>query len=182
MRSDAMHLAPRPAGAAPLPALSTQPAPAHAAATAAAISRHAQRDGALLPLLHDVQAQLGFIPPACVNQIAQALNLSRAEVHGVITYYPHFRSCTPAPHRLEVCRAEACQAMGGDALAEHAQARLGCGFHERDAAGAIDLEPVYCLGLCAQSPAVALDGRPHARMNAQRLDRLLDSLKNGEAA
>lgn len=146
------------------------------ACTAALIAAHAGRPGALLPLLHAIQDTLGFIAPASVGAIAQALNLSRAEVHGVITYYPHFRTAAPARHTLEVCRAESCQAMGGDALAAHIQQRLGCAFHEVDASRAVGLEAVYCLGLCAQSPAIAIDGIAHARMTPARIDRLLDPL------
>ena len=154
---------------------------ADACTTAALIAAHAGQPGALLPLLHAIQDALGFIAPASVGAIAQALNLSRAEVHGVITYYPHFRTAAPARHTLEVCRAESCQAMGGDALAAHIQQRLGCDFHGADANGAVSLEAVYCLGLCAQSPAVAIDGIAHARMTPSRIDRLLDPLLAGPA-
>nr|WP_244193967.1 formate dehydrogenase subunit gamma [Bordetella genomosp. 12] len=136
--------------------------------------RHAGQPGALLPLLHDVQHALGHIPAHTVALIAQALSLSRAEVHGVITFYPDFRSEPGARHRLQICRAEACQAMGGEALAAHALSRLGCDFHGQTADGAYALEPAYCLGLCAQSPALMLDGRPYARMTPARLDGLID--------
>ncbi|MGU9992686.1 formate dehydrogenase subunit gamma [Bordetella avium] len=137
-------------------------------------ARFADQPGALLPLLHALQEELGCIPPETVGVLAEALSLSRAEVHGVITFYPHFRTEPAGRHVLQICRAEACQAMGGDALAAHAQARLGCDFHARSADGAFTLEPAYCLGLCAQSPALMLDGRPHARMTPARLDRLID--------
>ncbi|QEI09189.1 formate dehydrogenase subunit gamma [Pigmentiphaga aceris] len=152
------------------------PGSADSCTTAALIAAHAGQAGALLPLLHAIQDKLGFIAPGSVGDIAQALNLSRAEVHGVITYYPHFRTVAPARHTLEVCRAESCQALGGDALAAHVQQRLGCDFHGADASGAVGLEAVYCLGLCAQSPAVAIDGVAHARMTPARMDRLLDPL------
>lgn len=151
------------------------------AAAARAVAAHKDVPGALLPILHTVQHELGCIPPEAVAPIAEALNLSRAEVHGVITFYPHFRSEPPARHRLEVCRAEACQAMGGERLAEHARAALGCDFHARSADGAVSLEPVYCLGLCAQSPAVMLDGRARARVTPEKLDRLLAGLREADA-
>lgn len=182
MRSDAMPdsvpaftraatVAVKPAGK-----LATTPADGADACTAALIATHAAKPGALLPLLHAIQDALGFIAPESVGTIAQALNLSRAEVHGVITYYPHFRTAAPARHTLEVCRAESCQAMGGDALADHIQQRLDCEFHGVDSTQAVGLEAVYCLGLCAQSPAIALDGIAHARMTPARIDRLLDPL------
>jgi len=142
-----------------------------AAARIASGQRHVP--GALLPILHAIQAELGCIPPAAVQTVAETLNLSRAEVHGVITFYPHFRSAPAGRHVIEICRAESCQAMGGDRLAEHARGRLGCDFHGTTADGGVTLEPVYCLGLCAQSPNVAMDGRAHARMTPEKLDRLL---------
>ncbi|AHV92011.1 formate dehydrogenase subunit gamma [Bordetella holmesii] len=136
---------------------------------------HADQPGALLPLLHAVQHALGYIPPQAVATLAEALSLSRAEVHGVITFYPDFRSEPGGRHRLQICRAEACQAMGGEALAAHARSRLGCDFHGKSADGAYSLDPAYCLGLCAQSPALMLDGRPYARMSVDGLDRLIDA-------
>jgi len=155
-----------------LDAAQASPAPA-IAATARILSRLKDLPGPLLPVLHAVQHELGCIPASAVQTIAEALNLSRAEVHGVITFYPHFRSEPPASHKLEVCRAESCQAMGGERLADHARAALGCDFHAHSADGNFSLEPVYCLGLCAQSPAVMLDGRPVARVTPEKLDRLL---------
>ena len=130
--------------------------------------------GALLPVLHGVQDALGCIPPELVGEIADGLNLSRAEVHGVITYYHHFSSEPAGRHVLEVCRAEACQSMGGEALWHHACERSALPAEGGTTAdGALSVEPVYCLGLCAQSPAAMLDGRPHARLDAARLDVLL---------
>lgn len=163
-----------------LDAAQASPTPA-IAATARILARLKDQPGPLLPVLHAVQHELGCIPAEAVQTIAEALNLSRAEVHGVITFYPHFRSEPPARHMLEVCRAEACQAMGGERLAEHARAALGCDFHARSADGAVSLEPVYCLGLCAQSPAVMLDGRPRARVTPEKLDRLLAGLREADA-
>ncbi len=132
--------------------------------------------GALLPILHGIQDRLGFIPAAAVPRIALALNLSQAEVHGVVSFYHDFRSTPPGRHVLRVCRAEACQAMGADALAAHARARLGVDFKQTTADGAVTLEPVYCLGNCACAPAVMIDGRLHGRVSAGRLDELIASL------
>ena len=151
------------------------------AAVRSIVDRLRSMPGALLPILHAIQDELGCIPPDAVPDVAAALNLSRAEVHGVITFYPHFRSEPGARHTLEVCRAESCQAMGGDALAGHARARLGCDFHAVSADGAFALEPVYCLGLCAQSPAVMIDGKPYARVTQARLDRLLDTARKASS-
>jgi formate dehydrogenase subunit gamma len=138
------------------------------------LGRLAGEPGALLPILHAVQDELGHVPKAAVPLIAQALNLSRAEVHGVVTYYHHFRTEAPGRHVVQVCRAEACQALGAESLYEQAQAVLGCPAHCTRADGAVTLEPVYCLGLCALSPAVMVDDRLHGRMTAQRLQALAE--------
>ncbi len=135
--------------------------------------------GGLLPLLHAVQWDLGCIPPDAVPAIARAMGLSRAEVHGVISFYHDFRSTPPGRHVLQVCRAEACQAMGGRALEDHARATLGVEFGETTADGAITLEPVYCLGNCACSPSVRIDDAVHARVDPARLDALLAALAEG---
>lgn len=140
-----------------------------------ALSRYQGQQGNLLPILHAVQDRLGHIPPSCIPMLAEALNLSRAEIHGVITFYAYYRQTPAAPIKLEICRAEACQAMGADALAAHATQVLGCHFKGTSRDEAIDLEPVYCLGLCAQSPAVAVNGKPYARMSPDKLDQLLFS-------
>lgn len=140
------------------------------------VTAHAQQPGALLPLLHAVQGALGHVPDEAVPAIAESLNLSRAEVHGVITYYHHFRRAPAGRHVLQVCRAESCQAMGADALWAHACERLAVGEGGTSADGHVTLEPVYCLGLCAMSPAVALDEAPRARMSAPRLDALLQGV------
>lgn len=132
------------------------------------------RPGPLLPVLHAVQDAFGCIPAELVGPIADGLNLSRAEVHGVVTYYHFFRSEPAGRHVLEVCRAESCQAMGGEGLWQHACASLGLPAGGGTTAdGALTLQPVYCLGLCAQSPAAALDEHPHARLDARRLEALL---------
>lgn len=140
------------------------------------IEAHRHQPGGLLPLLHAVQDALGYIPPEAVPDIATAMNLSRAEVHGVITYYHHFRSEKPGRHVIQVCRAEACQACGGEDIAAEAERLLGCASHSTRADGAVTLEPVYCLGLCASSPAIQVDDRLHARMTTQRLRALIDQL------
>ncbi|MBY0468779.1 MAG: formate dehydrogenase subunit gamma [Burkholderiaceae bacterium] len=137
------------------------------------VSRLADEPGALLPILHAVQDALGHVPAAAVPDIAHALNLTRAEVHGVVTYYHHFRSQPPGRCVVQVCRAEACQAMGAEALWAHAQQRLGCTPHTTSADGAWSLEPVYCLGLCASSPAVRMGDELHARVTPQRFDEIV---------
>jgi len=140
-----------------------------------AIADLGEQPGALLPILHAVHDQLGYLPPASVERIAAGLNLSRAEVHGVISFYPDFRTTPPGRHVLRVCRAEACQAMGCDALVAHVEARHGAIGTTR-ADGALTTEPVYCLGNCALSPAVMLDGELHGRVSPDRLDELLAML------
>ena len=142
----------------------------------ALLEAHRHRPGALLPLLHAVQHRFGHVPPQAVPQIAQALNLSRAEVHGVISYYHHFRQAPSGRHVVQVCRAEACQACGAEELLAHAERVLGCASGTTRADGAVTLEPVYCLGLCASSPAIQIDDRLHARVTPQRLDALVGAL------
>jgi formate dehydrogenase subunit gamma len=138
-----------------------------------AIDANRHLPGALLPILHQVQDMLGYIPGDSVQPIAAALNLSRAEVHGVITYYHHFRQTPPGRHVVQVCRAEACQARGAAALEKHIQSSLGCGYHETTPDGMVSLEPVYCLGQCATGPAVMVDDVLRARMRADTFDALL---------
>lgn len=137
------------------------------------ISAHAEREGAMLPILHGLQAEFGHLPAEAVPLVAQALNVSRAEVHGVISFYHDFRRHPPGRHVLQLCRAEACQSMGADALAARARERLGADWGETTSDGAVTLEPVFCLGLCACAPSAMLDGRPVARLNEARLDALL---------
>ncbi len=138
-----------------------------------ALERHAGELGALLPILHDVQDALGHIPADAVPAIAKGLNLSRAEVHGVVTYYHHFRSEPAGRTVVQVCRAESCQACGADALMAHAEKVLGCASHHTRADGAYTLEPVYCLGMCAMSPAIMVDDKLHARMTPEKFDLIL---------
>ncbi|MEZ5520150.1 MAG: formate dehydrogenase subunit gamma [Dokdonella sp.] len=143
-------------------------------AVRAAIEACRDVPGALLPILHGIQDALGHVPPAAVPVIAHALNLSRAEVHGVISFYHHFRSVAPGRHVLRLCRAEACQAMGARGLEAHLRARLGIGFNETTADGTLTLEPVYCLGNCACAPSAMLDDRVHGRLSVERIDTLID--------
>ena len=137
---------------------------------------HAGEPGALLPILHDVQDALGFIPAESVPAIAKGLNLSRAEVHGVITYYHHFRSEPAGRTVVQVCRAESCKACGADALMAHAEKVLGCASHHTRADGAYTLEPVYCLGLCASSPAIMVGEKLYARVTPEKFDRVVASV------
>ena len=139
----------------------------------AIIDRHLALEGPLLPILHALQEACGHIPEAAREPICEALNITRAELHGVITFYHDFREAPAGRHVLKICRAEACQAMGGAALAEDALARLGLGWHGTTANGSLTVEPVYCLGLCACAPAAMLDERPVARVDRARMDALL---------
>ena len=151
-----------------------------AAIITSCIEQYREVPGGLLPLLHAVQDKLGFVPPDSVPSIAKALQLSRAEVHGVISFYHDFRDAPAGNHVLQICRAEACQALGARALEAHAKSSLGVDFGGTTADGAITLEAVYCLGNCACSPSVRLDDQIHARVDATRLDELLADL--GDAA
>lgn len=144
------------------------------ATLALVLADHPPAPGALLPLLHALQERAGHVPPEAVPAIAEHLNLSRAEVHGVISYYHFFRQAPAGRTVLQICRAEACQARGADRLLAHAEQRLACTAHSTRADGAVTVEPVYCLGLCASSPALMLNERVHARMSAAKLDALLE--------
>jgi formate dehydrogenase subunit gamma len=137
------------------------------------IASNADREGAVLPILHELQATFGYVPQAVVPMVAEALNLSRAEVHGVVTFYHDFRSEAPGRHVLKLCRAEACQACGSDALAERAATKLRVRMGDTTTDGRVTLEPVYCLGLCAVAPAAMLDERVIGRLDEARLDALL---------
>jgi formate dehydrogenase subunit gamma len=139
----------------------------------AIVARHKDRPGPLLEILHDVQRAFGYVHAEAVPLIAGALNLSRAEVHGVVTFYHFFNSAPPGRRVLRLCRAEACQSMNGRALEQHAMKKLGVGFGETTADGGVTLEAVYCLGLCACSPAAMIDEEVHGRVTTERLDELL---------
>ncbi len=131
----------------------------------------------LMPVLHAIQDAIGYVPPDHVAQIASTFNLSRAEVHGVITFYHYFRSEAPARHVVQICRAEACQSMGGDALLAHAEQALGCKLHAHGGDGEFALEPVYCLGQCATAPSMMINDAVHARVTPARFDKLVAKAK-----
>ncbi|MGS2724705.1 formate dehydrogenase subunit gamma [Porticoccus sp. GXU_MW_L64] len=134
------------------------------------------KPGALLPILHAVQGRYGYIPKAAVAVIADSLNLSRAEVHGVISFYHFFRSEQGGEHTLYVCRAEACQSMGSRQLEAYIKEKLAVEYHGTSADGKVTLEPVYCLGNCACSPNVRLDDSVYARMDQSKVDKLLSEV------
>ncbi|MBV8783569.1 MAG: formate dehydrogenase subunit gamma [Gammaproteobacteria bacterium] len=148
-------------------------APADLATVRRIIEEFRSRPGPLLEMLHAIQAEIGFIPGEAVPVVAEGLNLSRAEVHGVVTFYHHFRRSRPGRTTVSLCQAEACQSMGAAGLAAHARRRLGVDFHETTADGRYTLEPIYCLGNCACSPAAMIDGRLYGRLTPERLDALL---------
>jgi formate dehydrogenase subunit gamma len=133
--------------------------------------------GPLMPILHAIQDELGFVPPGAVRLIARELNLSIAEVHGVLTFYHYFRQEPGGRHVVHVCRAEACQSVGSVAIEAHAKRSLGIDYHKTTADGAIRLEPVYCLGNCALGPSIMIDDRLHGRVSAQRFDELMQNAR-----
>jgi len=135
--------------------------------------------GALLPILHALQDRFGHVPEDAVPLVAKALNLSRAEVHGTLTFYHHFRRHPAGRHVVHVCRAEACQAVGADALVDHAKKSLGCNFHETTSDNAVTLEPAYCLGQCAIGPSLLIDDEIHAKVTPARFDALVKGLRGG---
>jgi formate dehydrogenase subunit gamma len=141
----------------------------------AIVTRLKDTPGALLPVLHAIQDTLGFVPDAAVPIVAEGLNLSRAEVHGVISFYHYFRHEPPGRHTIYLCRAEACQSMNQRNLEAHAKARLGVDFHQTTANGAFSFEPVYCLGNCACSPAMMIDGELYGRVTPSRFDAITSS-------
>jgi len=139
----------------------------------AIIAAHQSRPGPLLPILHALQEEFGYVDREAEPLIADILNVSRAEVHGVITFYHDFRRTPPSRHVLKLCRAEACQSTGGDRLAAYAAAKIGVAIGGATADGSVSLEPVFCLGLCAVAPSGMLDGRVIGRMDENKLDTLL---------
>ena len=139
------------------------------------IDHHESRPELLIQILHGIVERFGYVPEEAIRQLAAELNLSRADVHGVVSYYHDFRTEPPARHIVKICQAEACQAMGSRELTRHAEESLGVELH---ATGAdVTLEPVYCLGNCACSPAVMIDGRTYGRVSSQRFDELIGSLE-----
>lgn len=145
------------------------------AETTAIIGAWDHLEGALLPILHAVQARFGHVPAAAHVPIASALNITRAELHGVLSFYHDFRDHPAGRRVLKICRAEACQAMGGAALADRVRDLLGLDWHGTTPDGGVTLEPVYCLGLCACAPAAMLDGRVMGRVDAARIAAELDA-------
>ena len=133
--------------------------------------------GALLLILHALQDEFGYIDAGAIPLVAEALNVSKAEVHGVVSFYHDFRHTPPGRHMLRICRAEACQSMGCDALVAHVEKRLGVKLGETTADRSFTVEPVYCLGNCALSPSAMLDGKPYGRVSPQVADFLIDSAR-----
>ncbi|GHD99028.1 formate dehydrogenase subunit gamma [Defluviimonas sp. 20V17] len=154
-----------------------QPSPDIASRVEEIIADHAALEGPLLPILHAVQAAFGHIPRDALPVIADKLNLSRAEVHGVMSFYHDFREDQAGRHVLKLCRAEACQAMGADRVAAHARGKLGIEWHQTTQDGAVTLEPVFCLGLCACGPAAMVDGKVVGRVDEARVDELLAEVR-----
>ena len=140
------------------------------------VDQHKDLPGALLPLLHAIQSEVGYVPDSAVATIAGGLNLSRAEVHGVISFYHDFKTQPVGRNTVQICRAEACQSMGSRLLEAHAKETLGIDYHETTADGNITLEPVYCLGNCACSPSVRVNDDIVARVDQDRFDELVANL------
>lgn len=141
------------------------------------LDAHLAMPGNLLPILHGIQDTLGYIPEAAVEDIAKALFLSRAEVHGVISFYHYFRETPPGKHTVHICRAESCQSMGSKGLEGHAKQLLGIDFHETTPDQQFSLEPVYCLGNCACSPAITIDNEVYGRVTPEKFDQLIATYK-----
>ncbi|MGH6981254.1 MAG: formate dehydrogenase subunit gamma [Stellaceae bacterium] len=138
------------------------------------IANEAKQDGATLPILHALQRAFGYVPQEAVPMVAQTLNLSRAEVHGVVSFYHDFRHEPAGRHVVKLCRAEACQAMGADDLHKHAQDKLRVGWGETTNDGRVTLEPVFCLGLCACAPSAMVDGKVYGGLDSKKLDALIE--------
>lgn len=154
--------------------MTMQPASTEIASrTAAVIADLRGLEGPLLPILHGIQDEFGYVPPEALPVIADALNISKAEVHGVVTFYHDYRNHPAGRHVLKLCQAEACQSMGSDAIAAEIKQRFGIGFHETTRDGSVTLEPVYCLGLCACAPAAMLDGDVIGRLDADAVDEIV---------
>lgn len=140
---------------------------------AAIIDDHLHLEGPMLPILHAIQAAFGHVPADCIPVLADKLNIGRAEVHGVISFYHDFRAAPAGRHTIKICRAEACQAVGANALSDHVLGKLGLDWHQTTTNGAVSIEPVYCLGLCACGPAVMVDDQVEGRVDTARIDMLL---------
>lgn len=143
--------------------------------TAKILEEYKSMTGNLLPILHAIQNTFDYVPQFVIPQIAESLNLSAAEVHGVVTFYHYFRTIPPGKTIIKVCRAESCQAMNGNQLAEHVKKTLGINWHETDRNGQFTLEPVYCLGNCACSPALTIKNDIYGRVTPKQFDELIES-------
>jgi formate dehydrogenase subunit gamma len=143
--------------------------------TSEIVRRFGAKPEMLVQILQAIVMRYGWVPEETIRQLADAVNLSRADVYGVVTYYHDFRTEPPGEHIVKICQAEACQAMGSRALTDHARESLGVALHETS--GDITLEPVYCLGNCACAPAVMIDGKTHGRVGRARFDKLVDTMK-----
>lgn len=158
--------------------MSMQPASTEIASrTTAIIDEMKGLEGPLLPILHGIQHEFGYVPREALPVIATGLNLSRAEVHGVVSFYHDYRSQPAGRHVLKLCQAESCQSMGSDAVAAKFKQLLGIDFHETSKDGAVTLEPVYCLGLCACSPAAMFDGEVIGRLDAEKIDEIVAEVR-----
>ena len=149
----------------------------HEAVVSAALEKYSSTEGALLPILHEIQDALGYIPPDTIDVIGKGINRSRAEVHGVVSFYHNFRTHKPGRHIIQVCRSEACQAVGALGVIEKLKRTLGIDFHESTSDGQITLEPIYCLGHCACAPALMVNGEPRAKMTPDLVDSLVNELR-----
>jgi formate dehydrogenase subunit gamma len=159
--------------------MSVQPQSTEEAARVAAIIEEMKSlEGPLLPILHGVQEEFGYVPGSVMPQIAEALNISRAEVHGVASFYHDFRNAPAGRHVIKLCQAEACQSMGSDDIAARLTRLLGIGLHETAADGSVTFEPVYCLGLCACAPAALVDGEPIGRLDADAVDEIVAEVRS----
>lgn len=145
------------------------------------IAEHRHLEGATMPILHALQETFGFVPDPAVPMIAETLNLSRAEVYGVLTFYHDFRREPAGRHVVKMCAAEACQSMGGKALAEYAEETLGVEMGETSEDGRVTLEPIYCLGLCACAPSALVDGQLVGRLDRDTIDEIAASIANGKS-
>ncbi len=145
--------------------------------TRAIIDHLKSLEGPLLPILHEIQDEFGYVPREALPVIAEELNLSRAEVHGVVTFYHDYRDHPAGRHVLKLCRAEACQSMGSDELAERVKSMLGIDWHGTTPDGAITLEPVFCLGLCSCSPSAMMDGEVHGRVDVADIEEMIEEAR-----
>ena len=141
------------------------------------INAHLGLEGPAMPILHAIQDEFGYVPEAVVPQIAEALNISRAEMHGVVTFYHDFRRHPAGRHVLKLCRAESCQSMGSERLAEEFLERHKLDWHHTSPDGSLTVEAVYCLGLCAHSPSALYDGEPIGLVDAEKLDAIVEEAK-----